>query len=88
MNKDKIVLRFAARILPTPGARLVDNDAGRRFVVSFFAADDSVSVFEPPQRNSGIVGGKWAERGRVVKGQGGAGGVVSVCVCVCVCVCG
>merc|ERR1712159_745556 len=42
-------------------------DAGRRFIVSFFLSDDTISVFEPPQRNSGVVGGKFLERGRIKK---------------------
>ena len=33
---------------------------GRRFVLSYFMADDTMSVFEPPVRNSGIVGGAHA----------------------------
>lgn len=37
----------------------------RRFVLSFFAADETVSVFEPPVRNSGITGGKYLERAKV-----------------------
>eukprot|EP00887_Chlorella_sp_A99_P006482 scaffold3.g6482.t1 len=67
MNKEKIVLRFSCRLLEGEGYRLVSADAGRRFVLSFFAADDTVAVFEPPQRNSGIVGGKFLERARVQK---------------------
>jgi hypothetical protein len=30
-------------------------------------ADDTIAVFEPPQKNSGIVGGKFLERGRIKK---------------------
>jgi hypothetical protein len=40
---------------------------GRRFVLSFFMMDDSLLIFEPPIRNSGIVGGKFLERQRVYK---------------------
>ncbi|KNE64889.1 hypothetical protein AMAG_10562 [Allomyces macrogynus ATCC 38327] len=54
------VLRFAA-VLNT--ARQVDRE--RRFVVTYHLSDDTVHVFEPHQRNSGIVGGKWLERCRV-----------------------
>ena len=39
-------------------------DVGRRFIVSYFLSDDTLSVFEPPQRNSGVIGGKFLERGR------------------------
>ncbi|KAI9223544.1 hypothetical protein BC828DRAFT_403054 [Blastocladiella britannica] len=54
------VLRFAG-VLNTN--RQVDRE--RRFVVSYHLADDTVSVFEPYVRNSGIVGGKWLERSKV-----------------------
>lgn len=40
---------------------------GRRFVLSYFMMDDSLLIFEPPIRNSGIVGGKFLERQRVYK---------------------
>lgn len=67
MNQDKIVLRFACRLLDSEQYRLVNNDRDRRFVLNFFAADDTVAVFEPPQRNSGIVGGKFLQRAKVFK---------------------
>ena len=37
----------------------------RRFVLSFFMADDSLAIFEPPLKNSGVVGGKYLERRQV-----------------------
>ena len=37
----------------------------RRFIVSYFLSDDTILVFEPPQRNSGIIGGKFIERRRI-----------------------
>jgi hypothetical protein len=60
---DNTVLRFAA-VLNTP--RQVDRE--RRFVITYYLADDTLHVFEPHQRNSGIVGGKWLERSRVKVG--------------------
>lgn len=33
-------------------------------MLSFFAADNTISVFEPPVKNSGIVGGKYLERAK------------------------
>jgi Ca2+-binding EF-hand superfamily protein len=56
------VLRFLARFETT---RPIDMD--RRFIVSYFLSDDTMTVFEPPQRNSGIIGGKFLERGRLKK---------------------
>lgn len=38
-----------------------------RFVVSFFMADQTIAVYEPPQPNTGIPGGKFLKRGRVYK---------------------
>lgn len=43
-----------------------------RFVVSFFLADNTLSVYEPPRRNSGIPGGVFAERTRARRPGGGA----------------
>lgn len=34
----------------------------RRFVLSYFMADDTISIFEPPVKNTGIVGGRYLER--------------------------
>lgn len=61
------ILRFLAMLetkLP------IDKD--RRFVISVFLSDDTVAVYEPPQRNSGIIGGNFLTRGRVVKEEAGA----------------
>ena len=38
------------------------EDVDRKFIIGFWLADDSISIFEPPQQNSGIVGGKFLER--------------------------
>lgn len=38
-------------------------DEDRQFVLSYFMNDDTISVFEPPIRNSGMIGGKFLERG-------------------------
>ena len=45
---DSNVLRFVARM---DTARPIDLD--RRFIVFFHLSDDTIAVFEPPQRNSG-----------------------------------
>lgn len=39
-------------------------------MLSYFMADDTVSIFEPPLPNTGIVGGKFLERRPVFKPQG------------------
>lgn len=51
------VLRFKARFLePKP------EDKDRIFVVSFYLQDDTLSIHEPPQRNLGIVTGRFLEK--------------------------
>lgn len=52
-------IRMTARIVS-------DNpdDDQRRFVITYFLHDDTLLVFEPPIRNSGIVGGKFLEKGK------------------------
>ena len=43
------------------------EDSGRRFIISYRLADDMLTIYEPPVRNSGIIGGKFLERTRVAK---------------------
>ena len=45
------VLRFVA-VMDTD----YTVDKSRRFIVSFYLSDDTIAVFEPPQRNSGVLG--------------------------------
>nr|KAG5693048.1 hypothetical protein BaRGS_028808 [Batillaria attramentaria] len=59
---DSNVLRFLARLETD---KPIDKD--RRFIISYFLSDDTILVFEPPVRNSGIIGGKFMERGRIKK---------------------
>ena len=82
------VLRFIAKLVDAKG-----QDASREFVINYFLATDQVSVFEPPIRNSGIVGGLFLAKGRYKKylqadgfdgevqpiggGRGGRGGALS-----------
>uniref|UniRef100_UPI00398EE918 EF-hand domain-containing family member C2 n=1 Tax=Pristiophorus japonicus TaxID=55135 RepID=UPI00398EE918 len=56
------VLRFSAKLH-------TDNQINceRKFVLSYFLSDDTISIFEPPQLNSGILGGKFLERARIKK---------------------
>ena len=43
------------------------EDKGRRFIISYRLADDMITIYEPPVRNSGIVSGKFKERTRMTK---------------------
>merc|ERR1711904_171169 len=56
-NEGKI-LRFTAKFL-NPRA----EDAERRFVFNFALFDDTLGIHEPPQRNLGIVTGRFLEKG-------------------------
>lgn len=60
-NEHKI-LRFSAYMDSSK-----PEDQGRVFVVSYRLADDMMTVYEPPQRNAGIIGGKFLERTRIKK---------------------
>lgn len=62
MRFDGIAVRFSAVL---NSDRQLDRD--RRFIISLFPSDDTISVFEPRQRNSGILGGKFMEKGRILK---------------------
>mmetsp|Transcript_32729 Transcript_32729/g.5954 ORF Transcript_32729/g.5954 Transcript_32729/m.5954 type:complete len:132 (-) Transcript_32729:347-742(-) len=58
-DNDRHVLRFEAKLVSSN-----PEDDLRKFIVSFFPGDDTIKVFERVDRNSGIVGGKFLERGR------------------------
>ncbi|VDO52689.1 unnamed protein product [Schistosoma margrebowiei] len=56
------VLRFAGRLLSD---RPIDRD--RQFVISCYLSDDTISIFEPQQKNSGFQGGLFLERSKIKK---------------------
>lgn len=41
------------------------EDDGRQFIITYFKADRTVVVREPPKRNSGIIGGNFLSRMKV-----------------------
>lgn len=55
-------LRFLAKIQTKDPIQ-----ADRRFIISYFMSDDTILVFEPPVKNSGITPGKFLERCKVKK---------------------
>ena len=57
---DSNVLRFMAKM---DSDRPIDQN--RYFIISYFLCDDTILVYEPSQRNSGIIGGKFLERNRI-----------------------
>jgi len=60
MENDGINLRYMARFV---NSAKVDRD--RRFIVTYYLNNDTLSIFEKFERNSGFIGGKFLERARV-----------------------
>merc|ERR1719387_1099794 len=59
MLQDRKILRFQAHMVTDK-----PEDVDRTFIIAVYLADNTVAVFEPPMRNSGIIGGKFLERSR------------------------
>lgn len=57
VDNDKKILRFTAKLNTRN-----PEDVDRKFIISFFLADETLSIFEPAQKNSGIIEGKFLER--------------------------
>ncbi|KAJ7422584.1 EF-hand domain-containing family member C2 [Willisornis vidua] len=55
-------LRFGAKFITDSP---IDKD--RKFIISYFLGNDTISVFEYTERNTGIPGGRFLERGRIKK---------------------
>ncbi|KFQ24830.1 EF-hand domain-containing protein 1, partial [Merops nubicus] len=60
-NNHKVLRYEVALESPNP------VDRKRRFILSYFLSNDTISIYEPPTRNSGIIGGKYLEKSRVAK---------------------
>jgi hypothetical protein len=71
MTYTDTVLRFKARMIKdeTGHSRYTptESDEAREFIVSVYLANDTVAVFEPPDRKKQIVGGKFLERQECLK---------------------
>jgi len=67
MANEKKILRFTGKLVELPGRPMTNADLDRKFIVQFFLSNDTVMIFEPPTRNSGIIGGKFLERMEVQK---------------------
>ncbi|XP_067881841.1 EF-hand domain-containing protein 1 [Heterodontus francisci] len=62
LENDKIILRYEAKMESRN-----PEDRNRRFILSFHVATDEISIFEPPLRNSGRIGGKVLSKIRIPK---------------------
>jgi len=57
VDNDKKTLRYTAKLNTK-----VPEDLDRRFIISFYLANDTISIFEPAQKNSGIIEGPFLAR--------------------------
>ena len=51
LENDNKTLRYAAKMVP-----IRPEDKTRRFIINYRLANDMISIYEPPIRNSGIIG--------------------------------
>lgn len=58
---------LSCAVLPTLQDSQNPDDEARRFILSYFLSNDTISVFEKSTRNSGIIGGKFLEKTRIPK---------------------
>lgn len=59
VDNDKKVLRYTAKFNTR-----VPEDMERRFIISFYLSDDSISIYEPAVKNSGIIEGPFLRRNK------------------------
>ena len=59
VDNDRKILRYNARFNTR-----VPEDIERRFIISFYLADDSISIYEPAVKNSGIIEGPFLKRNK------------------------
>lgn len=57
LENDGIILRFEAMLESQK-----PYDRERRFIISYYPSDDTISIYERVLRNSGIIGGKFLHR--------------------------
>ncbi|BBN18835.1 EF-hand domain-containing protein 1 [Marchantia polymorpha subsp. ruderalis] len=62
MNNGGKILCYACKMAEDANHWVSPVDKTRFFVFQFFLEDDSLSVFEPPARNAGVVNGRYMHR--------------------------
>jgi hypothetical protein len=65
-DKSGVILRFNAQLVSDKS-----DDMNRRFVFQYFMEDDTISIREPPVRNSGVMGGSFLRRNTIKRPSGG-----------------
>ena len=61
------ILRFKAKIVPDATHAVSDWDSDREFILSVYLANDTIAIYENPDRKKNIAGGKFLERQEVRK---------------------
>ena len=59
VDNDKKILRYTAKFNTR-----VPEDVDRRFIISYYLSDDKISIFEPAQKNSGILEGPFLQKNK------------------------
>ena len=67
MNYTNTILRFRAKMQDDDEHVHSDADKDRDFIISVYLANDTISVFEPPDRAKNVIGGKFLERQECLK---------------------
>ncbi|GBG58858.1 hypothetical protein CBR_g257 [Chara braunii] len=62
MTNDGKEMCFSAHLVEDDEHKLAAADHGRRFIITYYLVDDTVQIYEPAIRNSGIVGGRFLSR--------------------------
>jgi len=62
MENDGQVIRYLSKF---PEGKGSVQDVDRRFIITYFMTDDTVSIYEQFKRNSGFIGGKFMERCKI-----------------------
>ena len=62
LENDNKTLRYAASMVP-----IRPEDKNRRFIITYRLADKMITIYEPPIKNTGIMGGKFLEATRIPK---------------------
>ena len=62
LENDNKTLRYAASMVP-----IRPEDKNRRFIITYRLADHMITIYEPPIKNTGILGGKFLEATRIPK---------------------
>jgi len=58
-SHDQVILRFECRMISE-----IKDFNSKKFILSYYCGDETIQVYELTERNKGVWGGKFLERGR------------------------